>query len=188
MAKSRVVNDDPAGQKHSIRRDSWVVNLAFQIAQEFGLPAGSVWLLNPDGSKVDTNMRVGDWLDEYNCWDLDLLAGVQAMIAEIEGKPCIHVDAKDNSVFVCRRICDLDVNEVSVEGMCHWVDPEDARPGELTDGLMISCDCLKIGPGWWLDTYFNWYLVFDPTLVAKSLDGDHSWVTSFLNQVDQPNT
>ncbi|MFO0955920.1 MAG: hypothetical protein U0800_00470 [Isosphaeraceae bacterium] len=183
MARSRVTHEDPADGGPPVRRDSAVVNLALEIAREFGLPAGSVWLLKPDGSKADSHQRVGDWLDAYNAWDLGLLATVRAMILEIEGKPCVHIDGRDRSVFVCRRVHDLDVNETSVAGECDWVDPEAARPDELTDGLVISCDCLKIGPGWWLDTYFDWYLVFETTRVAMSLGGDHSWVNSFLDEV-----
>lgn len=182
MPKSRVINDNPAEQKHSIRRDSGVVTLAFQIAEEFGLPMGSVWLMNPDGSKADSHMHIGNWLNQYNCWDLDLLDGVQSMIPEIVGKPFVNLDSQDKSVYVSRRIYDVEVTETAIEGMCEWVDPEDVRPGELTDGLMISCDCLKIGPNWWLDTYFNWYCVFDPELALQSLRGDHSWVDAFLKK------
>jgi hypothetical protein len=60
------------------------------------------------------------------------------------------------------------------------VDPEDARPGELTDGMAIGLDCLDMGPGWFQDTYFGWYFVYDPALVARSMAGDHSWVKGVL--------
>ena len=65
------------------------------------------------------------------------------------------------------------------------MDPEDARPGELTDGMAISCDCVRLGPGWFQDTYFGWYFVYDPGLVARSMAGDHSWVKGFLES-EQP--
>jgi hypothetical protein len=65
----------------------------------------------------------------------------------------VNIDTQDRSVYVCRRIGDLVIDEDSMEGMCDWVDSEDARPGELTDGLAISNDCLAVGPRWWLDTY-----------------------------------
>jgi hypothetical protein len=121
-------------------------------------------------------------------WDENLRAAVRAMIPEVEGKPCVHVGGDDRSVFVCRRISGIGIDEDSLNGVCDWVDPADARPDELTDGLAISCDCLRIGPGWWLDTYFNWYLVFDPALVSRSLAGDHSWVPAFLESVSRGRT
>ena len=62
-------------------------------------------------------------------------------------------------MYVCRRISGLETDEDSFNGTCEWVDPEDARPGELTDGMAISCDCVRLGPGWWQDTYFGWYFV-----------------------------
>ena len=68
----------------------------------------------------------------------------------------------------------------SLNGTCEWVDPEDARPGELTDGMAICCDCVRLGPGWLQDTYFGWYFVYEPGLVARSMAGDHSWVKGFL--------
>ena len=120
---------------------------------------------------------------EWDEWDHpERLEALRTMFAGLEGKPCVHIDANDGSVYVCRRISDLElVMEMdSVEGMCEWVDPEESRPGELTDGLAISLDCLRFGPDWWLDTYFNWYFVYEPTLVAQSLAGDHSWVPAFL--------
>jgi hypothetical protein len=108
------------------------------------------------------------------------------MIRRIKGKPCVCIDSNDRSVYVSRRIDDLVITEDSVEGMCDWVEPYDARPGELTDGLAISNDCLQVGPGWWLDTYFNWYFVFDARLVRRSLTGDHSWVSPFLDKRERP--
>jgi hypothetical protein len=49
--------------------------------------------------------------------------------------------------------------------------------------MSISCDCVRLGPGWWQDLYFGWYFVYDPPLVARSLAGDHSWVPEFLESV-----
>lgn len=115
-------------------------------------------------------------------WPPDLLAAVEAMIPQIEGKPCVNVDADKKTVHACRRIGGLVIVEGVVQGMCEWVEPAEARPEELTDGLAIGWDCLEVGPGWWLDTYFNWYFVFDHSLVARSLEGDHSWVPTFLEQ------
>ena len=114
-------------------------------------------------------------------WDENLRAKVHALIPQLEGKPCLNVDGHNGRVHRCRRISQLETNEDSLEGVCDWVEPADARPDELTDGLAISCDCIRLGPGWLLDTYFDWYLVFDPALVARSFAGDHSWVGPFLD-------
>ena len=106
---------------------------------------------------------------------------VQAMIAEAEGKPCVNFGEYDGGVYVCRRISGLEVDgDGCFNGTCEWVDPEESRPDELTDGMAISFDCLEIGPGWWQDTYFGWYFVYDSALVARSMAGDHSWVKGFM--------
>ncbi len=113
-------------------------------------------------------------------WNPELRAAVQAMIPGVEGKPCVNVDGHDGRVYGCRRISGLGTDEDSFYGQCEWVDPADARPDELTDEMAISCDCVRLGPGWWQDMYFGWYFVYDPALVSRSLAGDHSWVGSFL--------
>jgi hypothetical protein len=131
-------------------------------------------------------------------WDPKVRESVQAMIPEVEGKPCVNVGGHDGldeddpnhlptreSAFVCRRISGLGTDEDCFNGQCDWVDAPDARPEELTDGMAISCDCVRLGPGWWQDMYFRWYFVYDPVLVARSLAGDHSWVPSFLASADQ---
>jgi hypothetical protein len=51
-------------------------------------------------------------------------------------------------VYVCRRLSGLEIDDGSLNGECEWVDPEDARPDELTNGMAISCDCVRLGPGW----------------------------------------
>lgn len=113
-------------------------------------------------------------------WDEGLRKAVRALIAEVEGKPVVNIGEYTGGVYVCRRISGLHTDDDSFCGECEWVDPEDARPGELTDGMAISCDCVRLGPGWWLDTYFSWFFVYDPPLVARSLAGDHTWVPPFL--------
>ena len=118
-----------------------------------------------------------------------LSAAVRAMIPLAEGRPAVHVDGRDGSVFVCRRVSGLHValEECCFYGECDWVDPPEARPDELTDGMAISYpDCLRLGPGWWYDAYFGWYFVYEPTLVARSLAGDHSWVPAFLKSDSMP--
>ncbi len=113
-------------------------------------------------------------------WDEGLRKAVRALIPEVEGKPAVNIGEYDGGVYVCRRVSGLHTDEDSFNGECEWVDAEDDRPGELTDGMSISCDCVRLGPGWWLDTYFGWFFVYDPPLVARSLAGDHSWVQPFL--------
>ena len=114
------------------------------------------------------------------CWDPERREAVRAMIAEVEGKPCVNLGDYDGGVYVCRRLSGLEVDDESLNGACEWADPEDARPDELTDGMRIYCDCVRLGPGWFQDTYFGWYFVYEPGLVARSLAGDHSWVKPFL--------
>jgi hypothetical protein len=114
-----------------------------------------------------------------------------AMIPLVEGKPVVNVGGSDGTVFVCRRIHDLhvDAEEGTFYGECDWVDPPEARPDELTDGMAISgSDCLQLGHGWWYDAYFDWYFVYEPSLVSQSLAGDHSWVKPFLDGFQPPET
>ena len=113
-------------------------------------------------------------------WDAGLREAVRALIPEVEGRPCVNVGDHDGGVHICRRISGLEIDGESFRGTCEWADPEDARPGELTDGMVIDYDCARLGPGWWQDTYFGWYFVYDPELVARSLAGDHSWVKGFM--------
>jgi len=111
------------------------------------------------------------------------------MIPLAEGKPAVHVNGRDGSVFVCRRVSGLRLapEEWTFYGECDWVDPPEARPDELTDGMAISYpDCLQLGPGRWYDAYFDWFFVYEPALVARSLAGDHSWVPAFLKSVSPP--
>lgn len=114
---------------------------------------------------------------------------VMEMIPLAEGRPAIHVDAGDGSVFVCRRVSGLRLapEESTFYGECDWADPPEARPEELSDGMAISYpDCLELGPGWWYDAYFRWFFVYDPSRVERSLAGDHSWVPGFLRSVSRP--
>lgn len=110
------------------------------------------------------------------------------MFARISGKPCVNIDAETRAVFVCRRIHNLRVEQGVVWGMCDWHDPAESRPDELTDELAIGCDLLDVGENWWFDIYFGWYLVFDPELVARSLDNQHSWVPEFLQKTVRSRT
>jgi hypothetical protein len=128
-------------------------------------------------------------MDDFETGEAEKHAALMAMIPLAEGKPAVQVDGQNGSVFVCRRVSGLHVasEECTFYGECDWVDPPEARPDELTDGMAISYpDCLQLGPGWWYDAYFDWYFVYDPALVARSLAGDHSWVSAFLNSVSRP--
>jgi hypothetical protein len=116
-------------------------------------------------------------------WNEDLRKAVRAMIPEVERKPCVNVGGYDGGVYVCRRISGLGTDEDCFNGQCDWVDPADARPDELTEGMAIDCASVRVGPGWWQDMYFGWYFVYDPVLVDRFLAGDHSWVASFLASV-----
>ena len=118
-----------------------------------------------------------------------LNAAVLALIPLAEGRPAVHVDGRDGSVVVCRRVSGLRLvpEESTFYGECDWVDPPEARPEELTDGMAISYpDCLQVGPGWWYDAYFDWFFVCAPPLVARSLAGDHAWVPGFLARFEPP--
>lgn len=114
-------------------------------------------------------------------WDPEHREAVQAMIAEAEGKPCVNFGKYDDGAYLCPRLSNLATDEDSLDGECEWIDAEDAGPDELTDGMSISCDCIRLGPCWLQDTYFGWYFVYDPALVARSMAGDHSWVEGFLD-------
>ena len=115
-----------------------------------------------------------------DAWDDGLRRAVHALIPQVEGRPVVNIGAQEGGVYICRRIQCLHIDEDSFIGQCKWVTPVDVRPDELTDEMTISCDHVRLGPGWWLDTYFNWYFVYAPKLVARSLAGDQSWVTPFL--------
>ena len=113
-------------------------------------------------------------------WDAGLSEAVQSLILGVEGRPCVNVGDHDGGVHVCRRISGLEIDGESFRATCEWADPEDARPAELTDGMVIDYECVRLGPGWWQDTYFGWYFVYDAALVARSMAGDHSLVKGFM--------
>jgi hypothetical protein len=128
-------------------------------------------------------------VDDSDAAEREKYAAVTAMIPLAEGRPAVHVDGGDGSVFVCRRVSGLRLapDECTFYGECDWVDPPEGRPDELTDGMAISYpDCIQLGPGWWYDAYFDWFFVHEPALVARSLAGDHSWVGPFLARFEPP--
>ena len=113
-------------------------------------------------------------------WDPGLRKAVTAMTPEVEGMTIVNTGFNDGGVYVCRRISGLHTTGDSFNGECEWIDPEDSRPGELTDEMSISCDCVRLGPGWWCDVCFGWYFIYAPKLVAQALAGDRSWAERFL--------
>src|SRR4051812_6732513 len=68
-------------------------------------------------------------------WDAEGREAVQALIPEVEGKPCVNVGTYDGGAYVCRRIPSLGTDEDSFNGTSEWVDHNDARPDELTEGM-----------------------------------------------------
>lgn len=128
-------------------------------------------------------------MEDFDAAERELYAAVMDMIPLAEGKPIIHIDGWDRSLYVCRRVHGLRLapEDNVFYGENDWEDPPEARPDELTDGMAISYpDCLRVGPGWWYDAYFSWYFVYEPTLVARSLGGDHAWVPGFLASFEAP--
>lgn len=123
--------------------------------------------------------------DEVNQHYLSLAV---AMFPSISDKPFVHVDAEAKDVLVCRSIFGLRVEEGVVLGECDWVQPAEKRPDSLTDRLAIGSDLLDVGIDWWLDMYFDWFLVFDAELVAKATADDLTWVEEFLSNVRRHRT
>ena len=100
-------------------------------------------------------------MDDLGADEREKYAAVTAMIPLAEGKPAIHINRGERWVFVCRRVSGLHValEECCFYGECGSVEPPEARPDELTDGMAISyLDACSSGPGWWYDAYFSWWI------------------------------
>jgi hypothetical protein len=123
--------------------------------------------------------------DEVNA---TYLARAAAMFPRLSGQPCVNIDANTGDVHLCKRLYDLQVDFDTLLGTCDWQDPAEDRPDELTDEMCIGSDLLDASDDWWFDIYFNWYLVFTPALVDRSLKGDHSWVSEFLRKTNRNRT
>jgi hypothetical protein len=65
MAKARMLRYEPARRTRSLRRDSSVGSAEREIERVFGLPFGSVRLVNPDGSDARSDKYVGNLLADY---------------------------------------------------------------------------------------------------------------------------
>ena len=110
------------------------------------------------------------------------------MFPRVSGRPFVHVDAESRDVHFCRSISELRVKEGVLYGECDWVLPMEERPDSLTDGLAIGSDLLDVSSKWWLDIYFDWYLIFDAAVLAKATEGDSTWVGEFLATVRRNRT
>ena len=69
-------------------------------------------------------------------WDAGLRNAVNALIPEVEGKPVVNTGFYDGGVYICRRIRGRHTREDRFNGECEWIDPEELRPGELTDEIL----------------------------------------------------
>lgn len=65
MAKSPKNGERPARRKISLRRDALVGSAEREIARVFGLPEGSVRLVNPDNRKARSDKLVGALLHDW---------------------------------------------------------------------------------------------------------------------------
>ena len=105
---------------------------------------------------------------------------LRAMIPRIEGKPCVYLNRYTKQVFVCLGISDIRAEEDCVTGMNRWIDPPESRLDYLTDEFSLGYDLLEFGPNCWYDEYFQAWYVFDPEMVARSMQGDHAWAGPYL--------
>lgn len=65
MAKSQATKEEPARRKRSIRRDSCVGSAEREIERVFGLPEGSVRLINPDGGDARSDKSIGTFFTDW---------------------------------------------------------------------------------------------------------------------------
>lgn len=65
MTKSRMMKEEPARRKRSIRRDSCVGSTEREIARVFGLPEGAIRLINPDGSDARSDKLIRAFLADW---------------------------------------------------------------------------------------------------------------------------
>jgi hypothetical protein len=65
MAKSPKNGERPARRKIALRRDALVGNAEREIARVFGLPEGSVRLVNPDNRKARSDKLIGALLHDW---------------------------------------------------------------------------------------------------------------------------
>jgi hypothetical protein len=67
MADSRNGKKEPARRTRSIRQDSHVGSAEREIERVFGLPEGSVRLVNPDGTNARSDKSVRAFLKAWGC-------------------------------------------------------------------------------------------------------------------------
>ena len=65
MPDSSIKHERPARRKISLRRDASVGNAEREIERVFGMPKGSVRLVNPDHRKARSDKLVGALLDDW---------------------------------------------------------------------------------------------------------------------------
>jgi hypothetical protein len=65
MVKSRVTKEESARRTRSIRSDSFVRSAEREIERVFGLPAGSVRLVNPDGKDARSDKSMAAFLSDW---------------------------------------------------------------------------------------------------------------------------
>lgn len=65
MSKAHSSKVEPARRKRSIRRDSSVGSAERQIERVFGLPEGSVRLVNPDRSNARSDKLIKAFLADW---------------------------------------------------------------------------------------------------------------------------
>ena len=51
------------------------------------------------------------------CWDPERREAVRAMIAEVEGNPCVNLGGHDEGVYVCHRLSGLELDDESSAGI-----------------------------------------------------------------------
>ena len=110
------------------------------------------------------------------------------MFSRVNGNPCANVDLQSGDVFVSTTIVDLRVEDQTLFALCDWIEPDENRPFEMTNETVISGGLLDVGEHWWLDLYFDWFLVFDPDLVSLALSGIHDWVSDFITTANRNRT
>lgn len=65
MAKAHATKTEPARRTRSVRRDSTVRSAEQEIERVFGLPAGSVRLVNSDGSDARSDKTIRALLSDW---------------------------------------------------------------------------------------------------------------------------
>lgn len=113
-------------------------------------------------------------------------AAAERMFPEVDGRPGVYIEPASDGlwVYLSGKVSLLRLEVDSVWWTNDWLDRRDSWPDEISDEFFISEDCLTVGPGWWYDSYFGSWFVFDRAMVARSLGGDDSWIPSYLRSFE----